>query len=280
LTRDEGFLDFSDYARPLALKVVQLFLKTPISSIQVTFLFLVAGLLAALCLSVGSYAMALLAICLIQLKNLLDAVDGSLARAKGTQSYVGRYLDSIFDFIVHVALYSALYIYLIKTNRSEGQLFFAFFAMIAALIQCSLFNYYSVTYRRLRTGTDFSSIDEARHQPLNLTEAFLQKVYLVIYGWQDSLVYRLDGFKSLIDPKTGQSHLTDSKDLGRCYLNQVFMGSVSLLGLGTQLLLMSVFILFGRVDLFFLTVCFVGNGIFIILLLWTHFRAYQLRQSS
>ena len=192
---------------------------------------------------------------------------------------MGRYLDSIFDFIVHVALYSALFIYLVKADRGEGQLFLTCFAMVSALIQCSLFNYYSVTYRRLRTGTDFSSIDETKHRSLSQMEVFLQKAYLIIYGWQDSLIYYLDGFKSLVDPKTGQSHLMGPKDLEKCYLNRKFMGFISLLGLGIQLLLMSVFILFGRTDLFFLVICIVGNGVFITLLFWTHFRAYQLRQS-
>ena len=40
LNRDQEFTDLSDYARPVALIVTQLLVKTPITSIQVTFSFL------------------------------------------------------------------------------------------------------------------------------------------------------------------------------------------------------------------------------------------------
>ena len=38
------------------------------------------------------------------LKSILDAADGQLARVKNQPSFTGRYLDSIFDSILNLAL--------------------------------------------------------------------------------------------------------------------------------------------------------------------------------
>jgi phosphatidylglycerophosphate synthase len=64
-----------------------------------------AGVLAALALARGDLVLAAL---LLQLKTLLDNVDGQLARATGNVTLAGRYLDTLADLAVNVALFAAL----------------------------------------------------------------------------------------------------------------------------------------------------------------------------
>ena len=45
---------------------------------------------------------------LLQLKTLLDNADGALARATGQVTLTGRYLDTIADLVVNVAVFAAL----------------------------------------------------------------------------------------------------------------------------------------------------------------------------
>jgi phosphatidylglycerophosphate synthase len=95
------FLDVSDYARPVARWLVRVLLPTSVTPIQVTLAFTVVGLLAAWLFAIDRWLV--LAGLLLLLKSALDGADGSLARARGTPSRVGRFLDSMCDFIVNLA---------------------------------------------------------------------------------------------------------------------------------------------------------------------------------
>lgn len=63
------------------------------------------GLVAAFALARGDLIAAGV---LLQLKTLLDNLDGQLARAAGRVTLVGRYLDTLADLLVNAALFAAL----------------------------------------------------------------------------------------------------------------------------------------------------------------------------
>ncbi len=66
------------------------------------------GLAAAALVATSSPAAWAVAALLLQLKTLLDNLDGSLARATGRVTELGRYLDTGVDLIVNAALFAAL----------------------------------------------------------------------------------------------------------------------------------------------------------------------------
>lgn len=63
------------------------------------------GLVAAFALARGDLIAAAV---LLQLKTLLDNMDGQLARAAGRVTLAGRYLDTIADLVVNAAVFAAL----------------------------------------------------------------------------------------------------------------------------------------------------------------------------
>ena len=63
------------------------------------------GLVAAFALGRGDLIAAAV---LLQLKTLLDNLDGQLARASGRVTLAGRYLDTLADLVVNAALFAAL----------------------------------------------------------------------------------------------------------------------------------------------------------------------------
>ena len=65
----------------------------------------IVGLLATIALALGEL---LAAAVLLQLKTLLDNLDGQLARTTGRVTLVGRYLDTLADLVVNAALFAAL----------------------------------------------------------------------------------------------------------------------------------------------------------------------------
>ena len=219
LPKESRFIDLSDYARPLATRLVKFLLPYSfITAITVTWCFTVVGFIAAGLIWEGKWLF--LAALLLPLKSLLDAADGSLARARNQPSQVGRFLDSFCDFFVNLALFLAIAHH---TGQSPG---YALLALVAASFQGSVYNYYYVV-KRHDTGGDITSEVDQRNAPKPspgdnpLVLKLLHTSYLVLYWWQDRLAYRLD-------PEA--IHHGEKLTAG-------FLTAISVLGLGFQLLM-------------------------------------------
>lgn len=96
------------YMRRLSPYLTRLLVPTPLTPNAVTWLMIVAGLAAALALSVPGLWTALAAFALIQVQLLLDCSDGELARWRQTGSPVGIYLDRVGHYVTEAALPIAL----------------------------------------------------------------------------------------------------------------------------------------------------------------------------
>lgn len=79
------------------------------------------GIVAAVALARGDVIAAAV---LLQVKTLLDNLDGQLARASGQVTLVGRYLDTVADLLVNAGLFAAL-------GYITGQPFLAAAAFVA-----------------------------------------------------------------------------------------------------------------------------------------------------
>ena len=101
----DKFLDLSDYARPIARQLTRALVNTRITPIQITIAYTLIGLIAALLFATGIYLNSVIAGALLLVKSTLDAVDGSLARARQRPSRVGRFLDSICDYFINAAVF-------------------------------------------------------------------------------------------------------------------------------------------------------------------------------
>jgi phosphatidylglycerophosphate synthase len=227
------FIDLSDYARPAARWLVGRLLPTPITPLHVTWAFTLAGFGAALLLAAGR--LLWLAALLLLVKSGLDAADGALARARRRPSRVGRFLDSVCDLAVNVAVYAGIAIAEYGRAGQPEVFLLAVAALVSGLLQVSLFNHYYVRYRAQSSGDLTSQVAErepagyAWDNPRLL--AALHGAYLAIYGWQDALVAWLD------------QRLAGRR---QAPLGPGFMTAVSVLGLGTQIAVLAACAALGR----------------------------------
>ena len=218
------FLDFSDYGRPIA-RFIALYLKnTTCTPVQVTWLFIVSGLIAITAMFYGYYYMAAF---FLVLKSILDAADGELARLKETPSYTGRYFDSIADILLNALIFYTLYII------CDVSFIWALLGFLAVQLHGTLYNYYYVILRNKVNGDTTSRIFETE-TPQALpgenqkTVNLLFKVYRILYGVFDKIIYRLD------------NNAPQAKVLPKW-----LMTAVSSFGLGFQLLLIGIFLMLG-----------------------------------
>jgi phosphatidylglycerophosphate synthase len=224
---DFSFLDFSDYARPAARWLVRTLMPTRVSPNAITAAFTVAGLAAAALLAADRWLV--LAGLLVIVKSGLDAADGALARGRGRPSRVGRFFDSVMDFVVNVALCFGIAFGAQARGAGSGVYLLALAALVSALLQVSIFNHYYVRYRAQVGGDRTSQVSEtaATQYPWDNPRVlrFLFGAYRAIYGWQDALVAALDRALAGAAPRP---------------ITGGYMTAVSVLGLGTQLLVLAV----------------------------------------
>ncbi len=227
----EKFFDFSDYSRPFSKILVNRIKDSKISPLHFTTFSLISGLFAALLIYLNKYNF--LSALLILAKSFFDAVDGELARARNRPSYVGRFYDSVVDFFVNVAVFLSL------TLRFNESLLKFLLIVLLFHLQGSIYNYYYVLKRHKAGGDTTSHINEKKITSIYPYDNpfwfnVFHKLYLWIYSWQDEIVYRLDKSAENL------SNIPNS-----------FMTLVSLLGLGTQLLIISFLIIMHQEKLIF-----------------------------
>jgi phosphatidylglycerophosphate synthase len=228
LTAQDKFLDLSDYGRPFGKFLANQLKSTRFTPIHVTILFGISGLIAIYCILTQQYFWAAF---FIVLKSGIDAADGELARLKNTPSYVGRYLDSVFDIILNFLILMAI-CYVSKTT-----IWFCLLAFIGIQLQGTLYNYYYVILRNKSVGGDTTSKVFEYKSPKALpgekqkSVDILFGIYTVVYGVFDKIIHFLD--KDAYKVKTFPNW---------------FMTSLSLYGLGFQLLIIAVMLPLGWIE--------------------------------
>lgn len=228
LKKEDKFLDLSDYGRSFGRILAFQLKETRFTPIHVTLLFGISGLIAVYCILTNHY---LFAAFFILLKSGIDAADGELARLKKTPSYSGRYLDSVFDFILNfIFLMTICYV-------SQTPFGLTLLAFICLQLQGTLYNYYYVILRNKSIGGDATSkifeyktpkaLPGESQQAVNM----LFKTYSLLYGKFDKIIHFLDA----------EAYKVKS-------FPNWFMTFLSVYGLGFQLLVVAIMLPLGLIE--------------------------------
>ena len=142
------YIPFDRYIiRPPASLIVKALFKTRITPNQVTATSFIFALLAALAYTGARPVYFALGGCLALISTVLDAADGTLARAKNMTSRYGAYLDLFLDRIADfVVLAGASYGYF-KYTRNSTFLAFGLVTISLYFLQLGLY-YLNLIYTR------------------------------------------------------------------------------------------------------------------------------------
>lgn len=253
--------------------VVRMLYPLPVRANHITILSLVFGLFStAFYLSDFEDALIFGAV-LLYGKIFLDNVDGPLARACGEVSRMGRFLDSLTDFWVSVAVYSALTWRLLRETGDISWGIWGGLGLLSCLLHCSYFVFYLVKYTSLVGAYKANRSDEivtfadkaavARGR-LSSDTLFLQKAHVLLYGWQDRLMARLDSVSLRL---TGGGGKPD-----RWYDDRLFLSWSSPLCLCTNNIVLVIFSLFDQIGLGLMVIVFGGNAYLAGLQMWKVWR--------
>jgi hypothetical protein len=267
--------DFSDelinthVLRPIAGICVRILYPTSLTPNQVTIAAIVAGACAALFYTIGEGFSTILAGILVTLKDLLDSADGQLARAKNLYSRRGRFIDSIGDFVVDVLIFCAITFALYRSEASARIIFLGIAGLLGITLRVSYHVFYHVSYLHLedlyRTNRLIEEVreEDRRGDPVALR---LQQIFLLIYSWQDKLMFRIDKWSKIL---LAGSTLGDRQELDRLwYSDRIGLRLSGFLGFGTELALLTVCSVFNDLKLYLWLNLLLMNSIWILTILY------------
>ena len=129
--------------RKISIYITKMLLYTPISGNQATMLMTFVGLIAGLFFIFGNYYYSIMGALILLFSDILDCVDGEVARYRGSCSIAGRDYDHLSHLIVDSFLFVCLSFGVFHNINNiipfifgySASLSFAFFAYIDRVIE-------------------------------------------------------------------------------------------------------------------------------------------------
>jgi len=255
--------------RPIAGVIVAVLDNTRITPNQATIASIVVGIVAAMGYLLGTPTAFLVAGLLVTLKDILDSADGQLARAKQQYSRVGRFLDSIGDFVVDVALFAAIGWVLYQQEQTWWMLVLAGLGLFGISLRVSYHVFYQTNFLHLQKRYTTNRVTEEVREGDIMNggmELTLQRVFQFIYGWQDRLMVKIDKWSSPQSP--GSTNNTSKDYRRRWYVDKIALRISGFLGLGTELFLLMLCSVFNQLKLYLFLNLFLMNGVWLSCVLY------------
>lgn len=227
--------------RPIAGLLVRALYPSPVTPNQVTVSAIAAGIVSASCYLPGTPGLTAVAGLFLTLKDILDSADGQLARAKGVFSRRGRFLDSIGDLVVNFCVFLAIAAALHRGGASWPVFAASMAAFLSLTLRVSYHVFYQTSYLHRRNAYLLNrTSEEIRGEDLRADRVTvaLQRVFLVLYGWQDALMAGIDAWS-----RNGKTAGDEA-----WYADPAGLRWSGFLGLGTELFLLMLFSLCNELE--------------------------------
>ena len=213
----------------------------------------------------------------------IDEIDSDgLARLRGEESRLGRFLDSFSDFVVSVGVYGAITLRVAQDSSNPGFIWvLGLLALVSSLLQCSYWVYYYVSYtdwvgsyQKNRADEAVTEKDRMAVESGEMSGAvhFLQRFHNIAYGWQDALIAALDRLS-----REAADYQDNAEHRKRWVADKIFLTRMGPLCVCTNTIVLVVLSVLNQLELFLVLVVFLGNGYLLVLQGWkiTRFKNYS-----
>ena len=249
--------------RPLAAVVVWFLYPTGITPNQVTLFAVLLGFAGAIIYTAGTPAAIAVAGLLVTAKDIFDDADGQLARAKQLYSRPGRFLDSLGDVAVDIAIFSAITVVLFHLNPTPTTIILGISGFFGITLRVSYHVYYQASFLHLEDQYKLNRTieriteEDKRGDPVALR---LQILFNIVYEWQDKLMYRIDSWC--------RGKYFSEQHIKSWYADRTAMRISGLLGFGTELAVLTICSLMNALQVYLLLNVFLMNGILLLSILY------------
>jgi hypothetical protein len=251
--------------RPVAGILTRNLFPTNITPNQVTFASTLLGIAGGIFLG-ASTSFTAAGIC-FYLKDIFDSADGQLARSKQLYSRRGRFWDSLGDFVVNLFLFGGMFLFLLhaRVYGAEAALI-CILGFLGVNLRVSYQVYYQTAFLHLEEKYENNRVTEKL-----LEEDFsqdritlaLQKIFLALYGWQDTMVLDIDRW-CIGEKKNDTARRRWYSVSPALYLNRLF-------GMGTEFVTLTLCLFLGSVWMYILFTLVVFNCLWLAAILYRKF---------
>ncbi|MDR1406584.1 MAG: CDP-alcohol phosphatidyltransferase family protein [Tannerella sp.] len=204
----ENVVDLYFY-RPIGFQIARALRNTHITPNMITVLSIFVGVGTGVLFYFDSLILSLTGILLLVFANILDCVDGQLARLTGVKSEIGRILDGVAGDIWFLTIYVCLALRLTNTYHTAWFFLPAFIAGMSHLLQANITDYYKTVHLYFvsqEKGGEFHNLEQVRCKQKTVKNG-LQKVFLFLYegytGLQENMTPALQALMKNLRTKYG-----------------------------------------------------------------------------
>ncbi|MDR2233454.1 MAG: CDP-alcohol phosphatidyltransferase family protein [Tannerella sp.] len=205
----ENVLDLYFY-RPIGFQIARVLKHTPVTPNMVTILSIFVGAGTGIMFYYNDLTYNIIGILLLIAANIMDCVDGQLARITGVKSKIGRVLDGISGDIWFIVIYVCLALRLTHTYGSAWFFVPAVLSGISHLIQAEITDYYKTLhlfFESKEKGIEFQTSTQIIEQRLNMKNGInrlFYSLYLIYTRIQERLTPALQLLLNSLQKKYGE----------------------------------------------------------------------------
>lgn len=271
----ENYLDRIFY-RPIGFQIARLLRNTGITPNQITILSIFVGVAAGIMFYYPVLSYTLIGILLLVCANILDCVDGQLARLTGIKSEIGRILDGLAGDFWFATIYVALAWRLMNEYGTPWFFLLAVMSGLSHLVQANITDYYKTLHLYFidkEKGKEFESLEAVKEKQRNMPSGinkFFFRLYVYYSTLQIRLTPQLQKMLAALKASYGDDIPDDIRLRFRKKSNKLMKRYLDLMTFNGRTVVMFIFLLTGYVWLYFLYEFIVLN-----IILFVSIRKYE-----
>jgi len=249
--------------RPLAHLILLKIKDTKINPETIVLIHTVLVIISSFIIYLSeSFYLDFICFLLLQLKTVLDNLDGQLARYKNLTSLKGRYLDTLMDFIGNFFLFLAI-------GLKYNNLIFSMLSFFCLTIVLSYDFNFEKLYRKAIGQLENNQLQNRELESQEKGILFLlEKLYEFLLGYQDKAIIFIE---NLIFERLNSKN--NKENLETVFWNKNYLHFTVNMGLSTQLFILGILVLFDLEKLY-LFVPFICFAIILLLLIFRITRCF------
>lgn len=250
--------------RPISFLLVKLIYPTNITPNQISIVALIFGILTGILYAFATPEFFIFASASFFICNTLDCMDGQLARLKKNGTKIGRVIDGFIDYITSISVFIGIGI---AMTIITGEAFYSWTLTIGAGISKALQNMFFDHYRNMyleyvyqKSSSLDEEIEEYSHEKerlKNVSGHHIEKLLISLY-----LAY-----SNFQRNSTNHIQLDVTPDEYKSE-NRLLIRLWSWIGSTTHMVVLIIFSILNRIDLYLIVSLTLGNLIFLVLLIW------------
>lgn len=184
----ENIVDRAFY-RPIGFRIARLLRGTGVTPNTVTIISIFIGAAAGFLFYQDNFVCNVCGILTLVLANILDCVDGQLARLTGIKSEIGRILDGLAGDIWFASIYIG---FALRLSEQYGNYWFFAVAVLSGfshLLQANITDYYKTLHLYFISkdkGAEFQTLEQVRAKREEIKSG-VSKFFYSLYLWYTAI---------------------------------------------------------------------------------------------